>query len=242
MSKINMPEKLSADRGCHFWRRITALWPLKLVLTAFVNVIFWSCYLFLSRHSLFPIHALPMTWLDTWAGFQPSAWVWIYESIFLLTGVAPWLIDSREELRRYISGFALLSFVSFAGFAIFPVASPRPADLGANTFLIFITRLDGPLNAFPSLHAGCLVYTLALIRRLFGRPLNSIAVILLLVWAGLILFGTLATKQHYALDLLAGGLLGGLADWFAWRTSAGGDNASTKIRRKSEAASHAGCR
>jgi membrane-associated phospholipid phosphatase len=150
------------------------------------------------------------------------------------------LIVSREELRRYLSGFALLSMVSFIVFVIFPVGSPRPADLQANTLLIFITRVDGPLNAFPSLHAGCLVYTLALVRHLFGRQVKPVVTALLLIWAGLILFGTLATKQHYALDLLAGGLLGWAADWVAWRTYTAGDKASMKTRFKSEAASQEG--
>jgi len=230
----------SADSGFLFWRRFTALWPLKLGVTVVVSILFWSFYLFLSRHPLLPVHTLPLTWLDTWAGYRPNPWAWVYESIFLLTGISPWLIISREQLRRYILGFALLSTVSFVVFALFPVASPRPTDSQLSTFLIFITQVDGPLNAFPSLHAGCLVYALFLIRHLFGPGLNPMVAILLLVWAGLILFGTLATKQHYAVDLLAGGLLGWAADWVAWRTSTCGDNASMKVRRNSEPASQAG--
>jgi membrane-associated phospholipid phosphatase len=235
-----MPGESSADSGFPYWGRFAALWPLKLGVTAIVSVLFWSFYVFLSRHPLLPVHTLPMTRFDTWAGYRPNPWGWVYESIFLLTGIAPWLIISREELRRYIVGFALLSTVSFAVFALFPVTSPRPTDLNLSTFLIFITRVDGPLNAFPSLHAGCLIYALALIRRLFGPRLKPIVAILLLIWAGLILFGTLATKQHYALDLLAGGLLGWAADWFAWRTANCGDNASMKVRRNNEATSQAG--
>jgi membrane-associated phospholipid phosphatase len=240
MSKINMPGESSADSGFLLWRRFAALWPLKLGVTAVASVLFWSFYLFLSRHPLLPVHTLPLTWLDTWAGYRPGPWAWAYESIFLLTGIAPWLIVSREELRRYIVGFVLLSTVSFVVFALFPVASPRPRDLQSSAFLIFITRVDGPLNAFPSLHAACLIYALALIRHLFGPRLGPMVAILLLVWAGLILFGTLATKQHYAIDLLAGGLLGCAADWVAWRTSAGGDSASMNARLNKEATSQAG--
>ena len=100
--------------------------------------------------------------------------------------------------------------------------------------------MDGPLNAFPSLHAGYLVYTIALARRLFGRQLHPGVWAILWVWAMLILFATLATKQHYALDLLAGGVIGCAADWFAWRNSVRGANASASNRRKSSVASHAG--
>lgn len=235
-----MPGESSADPSIPFWQRIAILWPLKLGVTVVVSVFFWSLYLFLSRHPLFPVHTLPMTWLDEWAGFRPSPWVWIYESIFLLTGVAPWLIVTREELWRYVIGFTLLSAVSFVSFALFPVASPRPVNLETNDFLIFITKVDGPLNAFPSLHAGCLIYNLALVRHLFRRRLSTLVAIALLIWAGLILFATLATKQHYALDLLAGGLLGWVADQVAWFKSARGDKDSTKIRRNSTVTSQAG--
>jgi membrane-associated phospholipid phosphatase len=208
-----MPGALSVEFPLHSWRRLTTLWREKLRLTAVLNVLFWGFYLFLSRHALLPVHTLPMTWLDRWAGFQPHLWAWVYESNFLLGGVFPWLIVSREELRRYAAGFALLSVVCFVVFALFPVASPRPANLEASPFLIFITRVDGPLNAFPSLHAGFVIYSLAWARRLSGRRLNLWVASLLLAWAALILFATLATKQHYALDLLAGGLIGWAAAW-----------------------------
>lgn len=211
-----MPVASSVDPGAGLWRRITAFWPAKLCLTAILGVCFWVCYLFLSWHALVRIHSLPITPLDSWAGFQPTPWAWVYESNFFLTGFIPWLIISRIELRRYVIGFALLSILSFLIFALFPVAAPRPVNLEENTALIFITHVDGPLNAFPSLHAASLVYTIALARRLFGRQLKLSVLAGLLIWASLILFATLATKQHYAVDLVAGGLIGWLADWFAW--------------------------
>jgi membrane-associated phospholipid phosphatase len=240
--KTNTPDELSAKSNQSVWRRFSALWRLKLGATAIISVVFWSFYLFLSRHPFFPVHALPFTSLDNWAGFRPNPWAWVYESNFLLTGIAPWLLVSREQLRRFIIGFAWLSAISFFIFAIFPVASPRPTEqaIKASSFLFLITRLDGPLNAFPSLHASCLVYNLALIRHLFGPKLHPGVMTGLYLWAGMILFATLATKQHYAIDLLAGGLLGWVVDWFVWRSSTENENASAKIRRTKEATSQAG--
>ncbi len=234
MSKTNMRDGSSVDLPLGCWSRIQALWPTKLWLIAVLNVWFWGCYLFLSRHALLPIHELPITWLDEWAGFRPQVWSWVYESNFLLAAIIPLLSTSRDELRRYAIGFVTLASASFLIFALFPVASPRPANPGEDPFLIFITRVDGPLNAFPSLHASCLVYVLCLARRLFGPRMNSMVWFLLWVWAALILFATLATKQHYAVDLLAGGLIGWGADWFAW------DIASSKTRRNRGVASQAG--
>jgi membrane-associated phospholipid phosphatase len=212
-----------------------------------ISVLFWPVYIFLSRHALFAAHSLPVTWLDRWAGFQPHGWAWMYESNFLLTASIPWMMTSRHELRRYVVGFALLSGASFLIFALFPVASPRPASLDGDALLILITRLDGPLNAFPSLHAASLIYTLALARRLLSAPSHrppanapQVLLAVLLVWTVLILWATMATKQHYALDLLAGGFLGWAADWFAWRGSTDGASARASTRRKVGVASQPG--
>lgn len=235
-----MPAVSSADSQLSWLVRVAALWREKLFLTIALNVLFWSVYFFLSRHALFQPHPLPMTRLDDWAGFRPYPWVWLYESNFLLVPAIPWLIVSREELRRCVLGFILLAFVSFAIFVIFPVASPRPADLGTNRFMLLIAQADGPFNAFPSLHASTLIYTLALAKRVFGRDLNPLVFGGLILWAALILFGTLATKQHYAIDLLAGGLIGLAADWLAWRNSSRDAIAVANTRRNNDVASQVG--
>lgn len=237
-----MPGASSAETKLDLIGRLKAIWQLKAVATLAVSVFFWSGYLYLSRYAFFPLHELPMTMVDRWAGFRPQPWSWIYESVFLLTSIIPWLMVTRDELRRYLTGFTLLALASFAVFVFFPVASPRPANIESTPFLIFITHIDGPLNAFPSLHAGCLIYNLLLAHRLFRNAMHPLTTCALWLWALLILFGTLATKQHYALDLLAGGALGWLADWVAWRSFKGNESAAENTRRNSAATSQAGCK
>ncbi|HTI71265.1 MAG TPA: phosphatase PAP2 family protein [Candidatus Limnocylindria bacterium] len=221
-------------------RRLGTHWRLKLGLTVLLNLLFWGGYQFFSRHALTPIRTLQITWLDRWAEFQPQPWTVIYETVYILVGLIPWLSVTREEIRRYVVGFAALSVISFAVFAVFPVASPRPDDLGPNPFLVLVTQLDGPLNAFPSLHAGSVVYTIALAWRLFGRLMHPLAMALLPLWGLLILYGTLATKQHYAVDLLAGGLIGWWADRWAWRHASSSPSATDKTRLNAEASSQNG--
>ena len=235
-----MPVESSVDFKSRWLCRLATLWREKLCLTLALNILFWSAYFFLSRHAFLPIHTLPMTWLDNWAGYRPYPWVWIYESNFLLVGLIPWMIASRDELRRCVVGFIMLAVISFAIFVVFPVASPRPHDLGTNPFMLMIAHADGPLNAFPSLHASTLIYTVALAKRLFGVRLNTFIFLALIVWAGLILFGTLATKQHYAIDLIAGGLIGWLADWALWRNGAREAIAVANNRQSNDVASQAG--
>jgi membrane-associated phospholipid phosphatase len=240
MSKTDMPAESSAELKPRWLSRISTLWREKLCLTVALNIVFWSTYFFLSRHALFRTHPLPMTWLDNWAGYRPYAWSWIYESNFLLVGAMPWFIVTRDELRRCVAGFILLAVVSFAIFVVFPVASPRPVDLGKNPFMVFIAQADGPFNAFPSLHASTLIYAIALAKRLFGRSLSPLVFAGLILWAALILFGTLATKQHYAIDLLAGGLIGWAADRVVWRKGSRGAIAVANTRRNNDVASQVG--
>ena len=184
-----MPGASSADFSERWARRVSALWQTKLWLSVMISVGFWVPYLVLSRHAWLPVHSLPLTWIDRWAGFQPQPWAWVYESNFLITGIVPWLITRRDVLRRYVLGFGLMAVVCFAIFLLFPVASPRPTGLDNSSFMLLFARVDGPLNAFPSLHAGSLVYSLALARRMFRGRLHPAVVVGGLLWGSLILFG-----------------------------------------------------
>jgi membrane-associated phospholipid phosphatase len=147
------------------------------------------------------------------------------------------LITRREMLWRYAKGVGLLSLISFAIFAAYPVASPRPQVQSNDGMLGVILALDGRLNAFPSLHAGFLVFTLGVAWTLFARR-GFVITALVLTWAAGVMYATIATRQHYALDLAAGGAIGWLAHWLTWRSPA----ASTMIRRSNAVESQVGSR
>jgi membrane-associated phospholipid phosphatase len=186
---------------------------LKAILFLAINTIFWTFYQFLSRQPFFPLCAVPVTGLDGAVPFQPGFWAWVYLSQFFFTGTLPLFLTTREDIRRYAVSLTVMCLASFVIFFLFPTQGPRPAEVGGSLAMQFIASADGPLNALPSLHAAFVVCVTCLARRLFGPKVLPAAVI----WGGAILYSTLATKQHYALDLLAGGALGWLADWLAWR-------------------------
>jgi membrane-associated phospholipid phosphatase len=240
--KTSMPGASFSNPAREAWERIRSEWPLKLALTILLNAFFWTAYSFLSRQPLFPVRSIPLTWLDSAVAFEPTVWGWIYLSEFLATGSVPWLISTRADLRRYVIGLSALCGGSFLCFLFFPVAAPRPSSVALTGAGAFIAAWDGPFNAFPSLHAGFLVYTFALAWRLFGRRAPTAACLGAAVWGGLILYATLATKQHYALDLLGGGVLGWAADWLAWNKPLSGWIATASIFRNRARASQAGCR
>jgi len=177
-------------------------------------------YFGLQRLALFAPRTLPATSLDSWIAFDPT-WVMAYESIALLVPLAVWLATRRDELQRYARGLALLCGVSFAFFLLLPVVGPRPELLPQDDMYRALVELDAASNAFPSLHAGLTLYSLLfgyqVLHRALSRGGRRVYVLVAVAWCGLILFGTLATRQHWALDLPPGLLLGWIAHRWAWR-------------------------
>jgi membrane-associated phospholipid phosphatase len=202
---------------------------------------FWSGYAWLGRHAVFQPWTPPQTWFDRVIPFQPQPWGWIYLSQFIFTGGLPWLIDTKEFLRRYSVGLTVMSLACFVVFLFFPVASPRPAALDASGAMAVIIGYDGPWNAFPSLHAGFLIYMGRLAWRMFGRETRVTVGVIAVSWGGAILFATIATRQHYALDLIAGALIGAASDWIAWRRYVS-RNAVTTMARSNGVMSQEGCK
>jgi membrane-associated phospholipid phosphatase len=200
-----------------FVARVSDIWPFKLVLYFALSFVFCLGYFGLQRFPFYPARTLPLSSLDQAIGFHPSA-VLIYQSVYLLIPLFPFLARTPEQLFRYTRGFAWLCGVSFLIFALLPIAGPRPDVDSHNAMFQLMTTYDAKSNAMPSLHLGLAVYSV-----LFGYQLSKGNVQLRrLVWVGvawtfLIAYATLATKQHYAIDLLAGGALAALCHCLAWR-------------------------
>jgi len=169
-----------------------------------------------------PVRVLPLTRIDRAIGFHPYQWVWVYQSEYLLVNAIPWLATRREELLRYTRGFALLSLTSFVVFFLFPIASPKPVVSQPTGMYWLLQCYDVPYNSLPSLHAGMIVYTLAFGNRVVGREVSSRVKWFVVIWAVLILYATLATKEHFLVDIVAGALLGLVVDGWAWRRRSGG--------------------
>ncbi len=197
--------------------RVRTCARLKAALLVALTTLFCVPYVYLAHYAMFPVHDLPLTPLDHWAGFD-TRWVWVYQSIYLITATLPWLASSRAQLMRYIHGFTILVIVCFAIYIFFPVRVPRPGVDSPTGMYWVLLLYDGPYNAFPSLHAGFLYYTLAFARRVYGRPSRGIAAGLI-IWSALILWSTLATKEHYFIDLVAGIALAMVCDLAAWRST-----------------------
>jgi hypothetical protein len=180
-------------------------------------------YFSLQRFQLFPAYAVPTTFVDRAIGLGP-VFLWPYLSLALLVPLAPMLARSRSELRRYARGLALLCIPCFAIFALFPVQGPRPQLAPDHPLYLWLVSVDRPNNSLPSLHAGLAVYSLlyawrVLREHLAGARRRAVWAIGA-GWGALILFSTLATKQHWLADLPPGVLLAWCAYRISWRDAA----------------------
>jgi membrane-associated phospholipid phosphatase len=124
---------------------------------------------------------------------------------------------SSPGWRSGAKGFAAVSLISFAAFILVPIENPKPHVPDPRGMYWLLMQYDAPYTSLPSLHAGLLVYTLAFGRRILGDAMPRGLWSALLVWAGLILYATVATKEHYAIDIVAGVALALVVDWWTWR-------------------------
>jgi membrane-associated phospholipid phosphatase len=123
--------------------------------------------------------------------------------------IGPFLMDSRKQLLSYASGIILIGIVANIIFIFWPTVCPRPHIPAATAAYRMLTAVDRPFHAIPSLHAAFAMYSAfcgnLVIRELGGRKMWRMA---LGIWAVLILYATLATKQHMVTDIFAGSALG----------------------------------
>jgi membrane-associated phospholipid phosphatase len=190
---------------------------LKVLLTLVLLVAFSVPYFTLQRFPLRAPRLLPLSALDVLIPFRPE-WTLVYQSLYLLMPVTAWLADSASSLMRFARGFLALSAAGFLVFLLFPVVGPRPAH-DAQGLYALVVRWDTPLNSFPSLHVALAVYSWLFARRLVAtaspavqvQPISlwgpQMLVALAAGWTVAIAYSTLATKQHYAVDLAPGVLL-----------------------------------
>lgn len=228
-------EQNGAPRG---WFLLGAALGSKLRLFAGLTVGICVPYFSLQRVQWFAPFEPPATALDAAIAFSPG-WVGAYASLFALVPLSVLLSSTRTQVADFARGLVWMCLPSFAAFLLFPSAGPRPPEAGETSALAWLVAVDAPWNAFPSLHAALTVFCLLYARRVFGAELlgkrRALFSAASLLWGAAILFGALASKQHWLVDLLAGGGLGAFAHWIALRVreerdARGGRGADEKLR------------
>jgi hypothetical protein len=173
--------------------------------------VFFIAYFHLLRNPAVPPLQMPLTALDHAIPFNPGALL-PYVSLWLYVGVPPGLLLTLRELVVYGLWAAALCLAGLACFYLLPTAVPPMAadiDLSRHVGFALLQGVDASGNACPSLHVASAVFSAIWIDQLL-RHLHAPAAlrVLNLLWVLLITWSTLATKQHVAIDALAGAALG----------------------------------
>lgn len=184
-------------------------WWLKMPAASAAMAVFFVGYFWLLRHPVFPVTIMPLTQLDQLIAFQPWS-VALYASLWLYVSLAPMLLRSWREFLPYLSAIILLSLAGFVIFFFWPTAVPRPdIDWARYPSVAFLKSADAAGNACPSLHVAFSVLSgLWLDRWLRQVRAPAWPRLINLVWCLAIMYSTMATKQHVALDVVAGATLG----------------------------------
>ena len=198
------------------WHRLQQRFWLKFSGISAFMWLFFVGYFHLLRYPVRPVTEMPLTLLDHWIPFQPAALV-AYVSLWVYVGIPAGLMLSLRQLLAYGLWVGALCLTGLALFYAFPTAVPRPqlpVDVALFPGFALLQGVDAAGNACPSLHVATALFSALWIDRLLRhigtpwllRTLNAL-------WLLLIVYSTLAIKQHVALDV-AGGML--LALLFVW--------------------------
>lgn len=192
---------------------------LKALGTPFFIAIFFGAYFYLLNYPAAEITIMPTIWLDHIIGFAPNA-LPLYLSLWIYVSLPPALLVTRQALYRYALAMAAACLVGLLFFYFWPTAVPV-ADIDWTRYpdVHFLKNIDAAGNAFPSLHVTTAVFSgvwLHVLLRGFGGPHWIVA--LNAIWGVGIIYSTIATRQHVAVDVLGGLVLGGLAALISLQT------------------------
>jgi membrane-associated phospholipid phosphatase len=194
--------------------RVATCFGQKALMFVTLTPLLSIAYFIPQRFPIRPAREIGLGWIDRAIPFQP-AWVVVYLFLYLWLPWAPLFATRRRDLTRYTLGAVRMFGLSIVLFFLVPIAYPRPAlSADANFFYRTLVSIDHPTNSLPSLHAGLVVFTMLFAHRLYPDRRALLA----LGWlsGALILYATIATRQHYFVDLPAGALVAWASDRLAW--------------------------
>lgn len=206
---------------------------LKAIGTMLFIGVFFGAYFYLLKSPAYPTTVMPFTLLDSVVGFQPLAMP-LYISLWVYVSLPPVLLTTRSELYGYGLAMAGTCLAGLIIFYFWPTAVPVAAiDWALYPGVDFLKNMDASGNACPSLHVATAIFSGVWLHHLLRRFETPKWVLLInWLWCIGIIYSTLATRQHVAVDVAGGLVLGGLASYVSLRHQAH-KAAAGKIRQPS---------
>ncbi len=189
----------------HCAARLMHLWFFKASGTMAFMAIFFYAYFAVQRSAVSAVTTMPVTWIDDRIAFWPPAF-YLYASLWIYTSLVPALQASLLRLVLYGCAIGGLCLTGLVIFTVFPTAVPyASSEWFSDPSLSLLRRLDLAGNACPSLHVATAVFSALCLQTLMAdlRAPRWVKVANW-IWCALIIYSTLAIKQHVLWDVLAG--------------------------------------
>ena len=197
---------------------ITMHMHLKGIGTILFISLFFGAYFYLLKAPAYLTTVMPITVLDRLISFQPLT-LPMYISLWVYVSLPPALLATRRELYGYGLAMAGTCLAGLIIFYFWPTAVPAAnIDWAQYPDVDFLKSMDASGNACPSLHVATAIFSgiwLHHLLRRFGTPLWMLT--FNWTWCIGIIYSTLATRQHVAVDVLAGLMLGVMAAYLSLR-------------------------
>lgn len=172
-------------------------------------------FLLLERHPLLAVTYCSENWVDREIPFTPMA-AWPYLSLWLYIALGGMMLVRKRDCWRCCWIMVAMGLIGNFVFLIHPTAVPARPEVSIQPY-VFVLANDGTGNACPSLHVAYTVVAAIMIQDWLscfrGRTfLRGIA----WTWGVVIILSTMAIRQHLAIDV-AWGIVLGIGGGIAWR-------------------------
>ena len=202
----------------YVWRRVLSavkihFWFKTFGTMGFILAFFFA-YFYLLKNPAFPVTIMPVTAADRLVGFEPWA-LPFYLSLWAYVSLPPTLMLTRREIIEYGWWIGGMCLVALTIFYFWPSAVP-PASIDWARYpgVSFLKGVDAAGNACPSLHVATAVFSAFWLNwHLPSVGLGRGSRLFSACWCVAIVYSTMATKQHVAVDVIAGVALGAVVAW-----------------------------
>lgn len=160
---------------------------------------------------------VPLTDIDSLIPLQAEGWTWVYISYYFYLAAVYLFVRNLQNLNQFFYSMSVSAVIAALIFFLYPTSIDRSlypllqVQSSSEWILWFIRKIDHSRNCAPSMHVTMTVIA-ALTAYAESRKIGVAAIL----WAVLIAYSTMATKQHYFIDV-AGGLLFGLGMFASFR-------------------------
>jgi len=189
-------------------RRVRTLWVFKMLATLSGIAVFFCAYFWVMRHPLSAATVMPVTWIDDLVPFSPQSF-FLYASLWVYVALGSALAKDGRELAAWVAACFAMTVLGLGIFMALPTKVPDFAiDWSRYPSLEFLKAVDVSGNACPSLHAAFAVFTAVVLHgQLTALRAPRALLVCNALWCFGIVYSAIATRQHLALDIIAGSVL-----------------------------------